>query len=242
MSSHSAFDVRMKSYEQVFTQVVPSSIPMIIRIDGRAFHTWTRGLQKPFDPDLEDTLDFVANQLLEEIPGAALALVQSDEISIVAVPTSDVYQHWFGGKVQKIASVTASFATAQFISYATEKDYFYDKKFPTFNARAYGIASMSEVANYIFWRYSDGKRNAISMTAEQLISSSKLHRMALADRMTTVIEATGVSELEYETMIRERIRLFSNDDQLLASKMETACSFNLGDDRLNCLLEYIAEP
>lgn len=90
-------------------------MPCIVRVDGRAFHTLTRQCEKPFDERLIDSMAQTAVALCQEIDGAQLAYVQSDEISVLGVdyvtPDSET---WFGGNVQKIVSVAASRATVAF--------------------------------------------------------------------------------------------------------------------------------
>ena len=87
----------------------------IIRIDGKAFHTYTRGLKKPFDEDFVHHMNETAVFLCKNIQGAKVAYVQSDEISIVLTDFDKISTSaWFGGNVQKIVSISSSLATARF--------------------------------------------------------------------------------------------------------------------------------
>src|SRR5579862_7632910 len=103
----------MKAYEHVFRYTLPSRLPLVVRVDGRAFHTHLHGADKPFDMDFIDQMGQVAVALCEEISGAVFAYHQSDEISVLVQDWADVHtQAWFGGGLQKIVSVSAAVATA----------------------------------------------------------------------------------------------------------------------------------
>ena len=105
----------MKRYEETTRFTLPRRTYTILRVDGRAFHSWTRGLAKPYDNQLMDCMDAVAVALCSQISGSQFAYVQSDEISILAVDFLDTEtQSWFDGNVQKWASVGASIATMAF--------------------------------------------------------------------------------------------------------------------------------
>jgi tRNA(His) guanylyltransferase len=87
----------------------------IIRIDGKAFHTYTKGLQRPFDQGLMEDMDKTTEYLCQNIQGAKFGYVQSDEISILITDYDDIDTHaWFDGNLQKMASIAASLATAKF--------------------------------------------------------------------------------------------------------------------------------
>lgn len=106
---------RMKGYENAYRLYLPRRLPVIIRIDGRAFHTFTRGFQKPFDEVLMTAMQLTAKKLCEEVSGCKLAYVQSDEISLL-VTNDDALetQAWFDNNLQKLVSLCASIATLEF--------------------------------------------------------------------------------------------------------------------------------
>lgn len=102
-------------YESRTKHFLPRRTYTVIRIDGKAFHTYTKGLKKPFDKGLMDDMDSTASFLCQNIQGAKLAYVQSDEISIVLTDFDSLQTDaWFDGNIQKIASISASIATAIF--------------------------------------------------------------------------------------------------------------------------------
>lgn len=107
---------RMKEqYEKRSRTFLPRRTYTIIRIDGKAFHTYTRGMKKPFDQNLADTMDDTAKFLCENVQGTQFAYVQSDEISLLLTDFATISTNaWFDGQVQKMASVSASLATGIF--------------------------------------------------------------------------------------------------------------------------------
>lgn len=113
---------RMKGYENIARNYLTRRIPTIIRVDGKAFHTFTRGMEKPFDRILMTTMQNTMKYLCENIQGCVFGYTQSDEITLVltdyATITTDA---WFGYNIQKMCSVSASMATLAFSNaYAAE--------------------------------------------------------------------------------------------------------------------------
>lgn len=108
---------RMKRYESVPKNFLVRRVPVVIRVDGKAFHTFTRGMKKPFDSILMNTMKDTMKYLCENIQGCVLGYTQSDEITLVltdyATITTDA---WFGYNVQKLTSIAASMATMAFNS------------------------------------------------------------------------------------------------------------------------------
>lgn len=106
---------RMKKYEYVSRTYLTPRTPVIIRIDGKAFHTFTRGFQKPFDGVLVKTMQETMKFLCENIQGCVLGYTQSDEITLVLVDYKKINScAWFDYNIQKCASVAASMATMAF--------------------------------------------------------------------------------------------------------------------------------
>lgn len=113
---------RQKQYEAVQEHYLVPKMPFIIRVDGKAFHTYTRGFKKPFDNVMGAAMKRTMQSLCEDIPGAVLGYTQSDEITIVCKYTDRIKsQAWFGGRVEKIIAITASKATKYFNKYFREE-------------------------------------------------------------------------------------------------------------------------
>jgi len=168
---------RMKeNYESRAKFCLTRRTPVIIRIDGRAFHTFTRGFDRPFDQRLINAMVHATKELLADAQGAKLAYTQSDEISVVLTDYDTLQTDaWFNYSVPKICSNAASIVTRAF-----NKAIVYPEaatKYPsgaTFDARCFNIPK-EEVANYFLWRGLDWKRNSLSMFASSFFSQKQLH-------------------------------------------------------------------
>lgn len=160
---------RMKDfYEDKFRYYLLRRTYTIIRIDGKTFHTYTRGLIKPFDEKLMNDLDSTAMFLCKNIQGAKFAYLQSDEISILLTDFDKLTTSaWFDNNLQKMVSVSASIATAYFNSIR-------NGKLAMFDSRIFQIPSNVEVENYFIWRQKDCIRNSIQSVAQSLYSQKQL--------------------------------------------------------------------
>jgi tRNA(His) guanylyltransferase len=158
---------RMKGYEQACRTTLPLRLPVIIRVDGKAFHRWTRLFDKPFDNYLIELMNFVALELCEHIQGTRLAYVQSDEISLLLHNYATLNTSaWFDNQVQKMVSVAAAIASAAMTSHSGRVAHF--------DARAF-VLPEAEVCNYFIWRQQDWTRNSIQMLAGSLYSHNQLN-------------------------------------------------------------------
>lgn len=172
MSNDSLGD-RMKRYEDAFRHYLPPRTNTIIRVDGKAFHTYTKGCKRPFDNELMSDMDGTALELCQSIQGVKLAYIQSDEISLWLTDYDDINTSaWFDGNIQKIVSVSASIATAAFNDLRANRDY---ATGANFDARVWTMADITEVANYFLWRSQDASRNSVQMVARSHYSQKELH-------------------------------------------------------------------
>lgn len=170
---------RMKLYEGASKSYLTPRMPVIIRVDGKAFHSYTKECERPFDVDLMKAMDNVAIALCKNIQGAQMAYVQSDEISVLIHGYKKLTSTpWFDGEVQKIVSVSASIAAATmtkespniFARQMEHGDDAIDFVRPAyFDSRVF-ILPESEVCNYFLWRQKDCSRNSIQMLARSLFS------------------------------------------------------------------------
>lgn len=158
------FGDRMKGYENTYRMKLPKRMPIIIKIDGKSFHTYTRGLEKPFDRYLTYAMWETCKYLAQNIMGCKLAYTQSDEISLLLTNYDKLTtESWFDNNLQKIVSVSASLATAKFNEIMREE--YPEKQFALFDARAW-VLPKDEVCNYFLWRQQDATKNSISMVAQ----------------------------------------------------------------------------
>lgn len=166
------FGNRMKAYEAVETaRKLDVHMPIYARIDGRAFSSFTRGMDRPFDARMTDAM-IETTKYLVHASHARLGYTQSDEISLVWLadePQSDVF---FSGKVQKICSVLASMAAAKFAVLIPAE---FTDRLPHFDCRVFQLPSKDEAANVFLWRAMDARKNAVSMVAQSLFSPKQLH-------------------------------------------------------------------
>lgn len=166
---------RMKAnYEQRYDIQLTRRIPVVIRLDGKAFHTFTRNLERPFSSELNNAMISTVKALMNNVQGAKIAYVQSDEISILLTDYDHLYtEAWFNYKLQKMTSVSASIATAYF-NYYFNVDSYSNEMLAMFDSRAFNIPK-EEVSNYFLWRWQDWKRNSVQLLGQSLFSHNQLH-------------------------------------------------------------------
>jgi tRNA(His) guanylyltransferase len=171
--SGDAIGDRLKGYEHAARAALPRRMPVIVRVDGKAFHTWTKGCARPFDAGLVEVMNAAAIALCEEMQTAQMAYVQSDEISVLLHNYKRYASSaWFDNEVQKIVSVSASIAAAS-VTVASPR-LFGEARCAFFDARVF-VLPESEVNNYFIWRQQDAIRNSIQMQAQSLYSQRELH-------------------------------------------------------------------
>ena len=209
---------RMKrNYENRTRNLLPRRTYTIIRIDGKAFHTYTKGCVQPFDGGLCDDMDETAIYLCKNIQGAKFGYVQSDEISILVTDFDKLdTDAWFDGNIQKIVSVSASMATAKFnqlrlvrkfVNYDEDLDNIVvvtvmgEVKLAEFDARTFTIPADYEVENYFIWRQNDCVRNSISSVAQSHFSSKELNGKNMSEQQD-MIHAKGDNWNSYDAKVK----------------------------------------
>lgn len=193
---------RMKGYESVETdRAFDPSLPLIARLDGRAFHTFTRGMQKPFDHDLSNIMREVTAHLIEKTH-ARIGYTQSDEITLIFHRESEESQPLFGGRCFKIASVLAGMASAKFalLAHRVWPDRV-EANPPQFDCRAFNVPSVVEAVNHLVWRENDASRNAVQMVAQAHFSAKKLHGKS-CDELEDMLEAIDVRMDDFAPHLR----------------------------------------
>jgi len=178
------FGDRMKDYENAYRLQLPKRMPVIIRIDGKAFHSYTRGMKKPFDKELMEAMWETCKFLAQNIMGCKLVYTQSDEISLLLTNYDKLTtESWFNNNLQKIVSIASSLATAKFNEIMREK--YPEKQLAMFDARAW-VLPQEEVCNYFLWRQQDATKNSISMVAQANFSHKSLqgiHGSQMQDKL-----------------------------------------------------------
>lgn len=190
---------RMKDfYEQIPKTKLMRRCPVAIRIDGKAFHTYTRHFKRPFDSVLMRAMQETMKYLCENIQGCVLGYTQSDEITLILVDYEKINSSaWFDYEVQKLCSVSASMATMRFnqvfarlvqeVKEEETEDPKYikvlDKACETgamFDSRCFNIPK-EEVTNLVYWRQLDASRNSIQMVGHANFSQKQMHGKSTGD-------------------------------------------------------------
>lgn len=219
---------RMKQYENVTRHYLTRKMPVIIRLDGKAFHSFTRGFKKPFDDVLVKSMQETMKYLCENVQGCVFGYTQSDEITLVLVDyqtrESDA---WFDNNIQKMVSVSASMATMAFNRFFTEevnefrirmkydddgyldKDEYnllitYNKAFhkgAMFDSRVFTIPK-EEVVNCLIWRQQDATRNSIQSVGQANFSQKQLHKKKCNDIQGMLFVQKGINWNDYPTHLK----------------------------------------
>lgn len=185
---------RMKeNYENAYRIKLTRRTPVIIRLDGKAFHTLTRGCQKPFDEHFQKSMIKTMSILCEKIQGVKCAYHQSDEISLLLCDFDRLDSGaWFDYNLQKLVSVSASMASTYFNIYWRENKFNYG----FFDSRAFNIP-MEEIKNYFIWRQKDWERNSLQMVAQSQFSQKELHKKNKSD-MHEMLNEKGINWADLE--------------------------------------------
>ncbi|MFA6235331.1 MAG: tRNA(His) guanylyltransferase Thg1 family protein [Bacteroidota bacterium] len=169
------FQKRMKLYEEKESErkFLPL-LPIMARLDGRSFHSFCRGLRKPFSPAFSGLMVEVTKYLVAET-GALMGYTQSDEISLVWLSEEFEKKTFFEGRIFKVTSVLAGLATAKFNQLLP--DYLPEKKkaLPVFDCRVWQVPNKTEAANGFLWRQFDATRNSITGLARCHFSHAEIH-------------------------------------------------------------------
>jgi tRNA(His) guanylyltransferase len=165
---------RSKSFEARGTNptLIPG-IPIIARMDGRAFHTFTKGLSKPYDKGMSESMIHTARRLVEEFK-ADLAYTQSDEITLVWKNESVENNIMFGGKTHKWISNLAAYTSVVFYKSTVLALPNWQYLDPTFDARVWQVPSLDIAIDTLLWREWDATKNAVSMAASSAYSEREL--------------------------------------------------------------------
>ena len=222
MSVSTELSKRMKEYYEFIPKTkLMRRCPVCIRIDGKAFHTFTRGFQKPFDEILIETMQETMKYLCENIQGCVFGYTQSDEITLILIDYQKLNSSaWFDYEVQKLCSISASMATMAF-NYFFEKiinknyncndwdrtpywgkaldgDDFGYFKTAMFDARCFNIPK-EEVANLLYWRQDDASRNSIQMVGQANFSHKELQNKSNNQIQDMLMLEKGINWNDFPT-------------------------------------------
>ena len=254
MPVHDDLGVRMKTfYEQIPKTKLMRRCPVAIRVDGKAFHTFTRGFHKPFDEVLIKSMQETMKYLCENIQGCVLGYTQSDEITLILVDYKKLTSSaWFDYEIQKICSIAASMATMAFNKFFRDNvgDYLYENyddqyladyiktlqnavdKGAMFDARCFNIPK-EEVTNLVYWRQLDASRNSIQMVGQACFSHKELQNKSCNDIQDMLMTQKGINWNDLPTYqkrgsccVRNKIVIESDGVMVTAQLRDTSKSEN----------------
>lgn len=218
---------RMKEYyEQIPRTKLMRRTPVAIRLDGKAFHTFTRGFDKPFDDVMINSMLKTMKYLCENIQGCVLGYTQSDEITLILVDYKNLNSSaWFDYEVQKMCSISASMATMafnksfsalveQYEHECSEKNCHSESeakylntliaavnKGAMFDARVFNIPK-EEVTNLVYWRQLDATRNSIQSVGQANFSHKELQNKSCNDIQNMLLTERGINWNDLPTHLK----------------------------------------
>jgi tRNA(His) guanylyltransferase len=204
---------RQKGYESAYDYELIRRIPLIVRVDGRSFHRVCKKLKKPYEPLLLEAMAQTMFFVVSEMAGAVFAYQQSDEITFVLRNDQSLdSEPWYGNRLQKICSITSSLATLGFNKSVAKLDTKLDLLGDAlFDARVFGMPTVSEVVNNLVWRQQDCARNAVSGAAQAVLGKKfgkktalkMLHGQTTSQKKDLLLSECGIDfDEEYPTSFR----------------------------------------
>lgn len=214
---------RMKMYEgaEASRHFLPT-MPIVARVDGRAFHTFTNGLIRPYDERFQECMVRTAEALLVET-GAIVAYRQSDEITIVWPGVPNPERIWFGGRAQKMCSMISSIATLEFNNAVRELlPASYAKKKPMFDARVWQVPTELEASNVLVWREHDAIKNSTMALAIERVGHHRTLGKHTKEQLE-LIKSTGDDWDKYPEWARRGtyLRRVSVEQKFTADELES---------------------
>ena len=180
---------KMKEYEKMYSTRLLPSLPIMVRLDGRSFHTFTKGMNRPFDAGMSAAMKAAAVAVLEETKGY-ISYTQSDEITAIIPDT------YFNGKKEKTISVLAATASVAFVLELQKHYPEKVQKLPQFDCRLWQFADRSLYAQNLLWRETDATRNSLSMACSAHFSQRTLHGVNSAGQHN-LLHTIGINWNDY---------------------------------------------
>lgn len=242
MPVHDDLGKRMKEfYETIPKTRLMRRCPICIRIDGKAFHTFTRGFSKPFDSVLIKAMQDTMKYLCENIQGCVFGYQQSDEITLILIDYQTLTTSaWFDNEVQKICSIAASMTTMYFnrrFSELVAGEGVYLKaveRGAMFDCRCFNIPK-EEVTNLIYWRQLDATRNSIQMVGQANFSHKELQGKSCNDIQDMLHEQKGINWNDFDVYLKRGTACIKTDT---GWTLDMEMPILKGDDR-NYVDQYI---
>ena len=185
---------QMKAYENAFTsQKAMKGIPLLARLDGKAFHTFTKGLNRPYDERLSKCMIETTKYLVEKTH-ALIGYTQSDEISLVwHLEAGSVSEFMFDGKIQKLVSTLAGMASSKFAKLIAKNIPEKEDEVPVFDCRVWQVPTKEIAADAFKWRELDATKNSISMAAHTYFSHGSLQGLNGSQKQELLFSGKGIN-------------------------------------------------
>ena len=220
---------RMKGYEQVSKTRLMKRTPVALRLDGKAFHTFCKGFEKPFDQIMVNSMIETTKYLCQNIQGCVFGYTQSDEITLILIDYQTFETDaWFDYEVQKLCSISASMATMffnkkfkEFVKNAYEYGNINENDFlniyskdAMFDSRCFNI-SKEEVCNLIYWRQLDAIRNSILSIGQANFSQKELQNKS-CNEIKEMLKPIGQNIDKYPTYLQRGSAFYKKDNYWIA--------------------------
>ena len=211
MSKDPLGDRIKRQYEHRCRHYLPRRSYIVIRVDGRAFHTFTRHCQRPFDLELIADMDAVAIALCEQIMGAQFAFVQSDEVSVLVTDfQSNQTEAWFDNSQSKMESLSASLAAVAFnrsrltrqVKQRGVEAMEAGTAWAAFDSRAFLVPDVNEAANVFIWRQQDATRNSIQMVAQAHFNQRELEGVSADQMQEKLWQERGINWNDFDARLK----------------------------------------
>lgn len=185
---------KMKSFEARHNDTAMPMLPMIVRLDGRAFHTFTKGLNRPFDKNFSDCMIETTRKLISETH-ATIGYTQSDEITLVFIPKEN-QELPFAGKIQKICSIFAAIASVEFNKQIANLLPQKAESVAVFDCRVFTLPTKQLAYDCLLWRETDATRNSLSMAVSAYYSTKECFQKGFKEKHD-MLYAKGINWNDY---------------------------------------------
>jgi len=207
---------RMKVYEKCSAVTLLPNTPIIIRVDGKAFHTFTKkiGLEKPFDEAYIVSMVEAATEVAKHMQNFKAAYIQSDEATFLLHGNNPLSESWFGGKVQKLTSISAAYMSA-YLKIRMEHNIPCTIHGPDciFDSRAFNVVER-DIPNVFLWRMKDWRRNSVQMYARSIMSNKQMHGKSNREVLLELQEL-GYEWTDLDPRLRNGTLIFNHDRKII---------------------------
>lgn len=213
---------RMKSYERNSLPKLIPLLPVMCRLDGKNFHNFTHGLERPYDNRLSNLMIETTKHLVEET-NALIGYTQSDEITLSWMVNTPKTELFMGGKVFKIVSILSAMASVFFnknlVDFIPEKS----KQSPLFDCRIWNLPTKEETVNAFIWREQDAVRNSIQMAGQSHFSHKRLQNMNCDQIQELLFQEAGINWNDYPDFFRRGTYVLSvrHNEPFTAGEIES---------------------